>query len=704
MYAEDQVSSMPEYVRRLGAWLVEGERGVPGWDDQSGPEVARDVLKRVDRAPVLVEQMLQRTAEHPQGGEILEALLREGWAVIRDALGTMPQGLPEPAAHRSPDELREWIVDLHSLVPYLVVVFAPNKAYDFTESERSALLLVCRHDLDVFRHLLTWAFGQSEAAAVHSWLARSLRDALLVDQKDRGSVEWDSPPLLSAIRKMLPYVDIGSLATAMSSRYRHASPLMVLEAVACIDEDTAVRLAGTPKFLNALPDVSASLKGDGPPSAALRLIPLDLGAGHLLRVGAAVGLELHANGLPRTAESVAELLGRREEEVEEAPLCGVALLWADLRQLAEYDAARDRSDRLRGVLARLTAHLDRWPGAWTVSVQAVLEHAAFLGLHAVDLITLAASRHAAVRTVLDGLATDHSNGAIRDHAQGIVARAAGTAPPSDELARWLADLAARSFDGSPAFPEPLTPLARTWLGSGTIEQTLTRCLKRAAEHFASFARQQGASQEELVTGTLLAELEAAFRDLEIRLHAGTRSDQAGTVSVARRPVAKSDEKQWGCDIALLLNADVAGEVALRTAALVQVKKSEAFAAMPSEPHQSWRIKVPQLLTLLERSESAAYWLIASDGEVWCLTARFIQALCAGRGVLDQESFTIGYSSVRHTAVPLEQFISELLIGTWIGSGDEETLRFARGEDAAIAPRHIFSITVGQAEDLQEPAS
>ncbi|OLE27507.1 MAG: hypothetical protein AUG49_05050 [Catenulispora sp. 13_1_20CM_3_70_7] len=681
--------------------------GAPDWDSGSGQVVVRDVLERVVHVPELVEQVLQRAAEHRCGEEILAALLREGWTVIRDALDPTPQGPPDVAAHRSPKELRRWIFDLQALISFLVVRLAPNKVYEFVESERDALMLVCCHDLGTFRHLLSWASGQPSAAMIHRQLARSLRDSLLVDKGARSHVDWDSAPLLSAVGKMLLEVDLESLVTTAGA-YRHVNLLMILETVSDIDMEVAVRLAGTVQMqmLDAFPDVSALLKGEAAPSGVFGLIPVDPGPGHLLNVGAAVGLALHANGLPRSAESVAELVGRVEQDVEDSPLCGMTLLWADLRQLAEYHAARDRSNRLRGVQARLTAHLDRWPHAWALCAQTLLERTDFFGVHAVDLLTLAASRHAAVNEALQSLASDSGQSAIRDQAQGILARISGTAPPSAELAHWLADLAARSFDGSPGFPEPLTPLTKTWLGSGQIEQTLARCLKRAAEHFASMARQQGASQEELVTGALLTELEVAFRDLEMRLHAGGRPDLAGTVSVARRPVAKEDEKQRGCDLALLLNADIANEMALRTATLVQIKKSNAFTDPPpaTQAQQRWRIKVPQLLKLLERSQSAAYWLIASDGEVLCLPARFIQAVCAGRGALGQDSFTIGYSSVRHAAVPLDQFIAELLIGTWVGSGDEDTLRFARGEDTATVPRHIFTITVGQTDDRREPTS
>jgi hypothetical protein len=62
-------------------------------------------------------------------------------------------------------------------------------------------------------------------------------------------------------------------------------------------------------------------------------------------------------------------------------------------------------------------------------------------------------------------------------------------------------------------------------------------------------------------------------------------------------------------------------------------------------------------------------------------------------VLSQGSVTVVYNDVRHTAVPIEQFLPELVLGAWLGSLDEKTLRFASGDDSNVTPRHIFEIFV-----------
>jgi hypothetical protein len=430
--------------------------------------------------------------------------------------------------------------------------------------------------------------------------------------------------------------------------------------------------------------------------AVLPLLRIEDLKRHRLTAGWAIGAVLHAQGLLPTVGLVAQLIDRAEGEISGTGLDGMALLWADLRQLVQYehkDSWKHR-DQIRGVLARLLEHVNGWPDAWALSTPEMLRQADTLGTHATDLLALGAAQYAVVRQALQDVADHDSDPAMRDRAHGIVARVTGVPMPGDDLRRWLVDSAARAFDGAPLFPHPLTPLTKTWLGSTEVEGTLSRSLRQAMVRFGDLAKTQGAAQEELLTGALLAELEAAFRNTSMRLGSGVGPRLARIISVSRRPVPKVEEKRWGCDIALLLNADIKPSVALRLAELVQVKKSEAFAAPSSpSPDEKWRIDVPQLVTLLEVSESSSYWLILSTGELLCVTARWLHGLAQGRDALGQGSVTVGYNDVRHTAIPIEQFLPELFLGTWLGSLDEKTLRFANGDDSNVTPRHSFEISV-----------
>jgi hypothetical protein len=130
------------------------------------------------------------------------------------------------------------------------------------------------------------------------------------------------------------------------------------------------------------------------------------------------------------------------------------------------------------------------------------------------------------------------------------------------------------------------------------------------------------------------------------------------------------------------------------ATLVQWKKPEpSLAGEVLANIERWRIDIPQLSSVLSRCDSSVYWLLTHDGAVLAVTAQWISALIAGDGRECQRSATIHYAEVRHTAIPISQLIGELVLGTWLGTSNRETVAFAEGGDATAMPRHLFEITV-----------
>ncbi|MGP3912980.1 hypothetical protein [Nonomuraea sp. 10N515B] len=594
------------------------------------------------------------------------------------------------------------------MLVYVVLSLAPNETSEairrFTRKDLDFLLRAARYDPRLLRHLLTWASTQPEdnsrgwrwsyetpQASIWGFVAEVIRLVFTARSRGWDDNDWQSPEGIALARRMITGVSVAELRTNGRLIFETYQELLVQ--IAKLNPTIAKGVGDDPKIVDDFPNVDI-VSSETWESAALPFIPIVILERQALKAGWAASQKLYANDLPRTTSSVAHILQRNQSQVNGTTLCGVALLWADLRQLVEYerDSWKHR-DQIRGVHLRLSEHLDSFPEAWAVSAREVLSQADTLGADATDLLALAAVRHSAVHEVLEEVVAGDPDRATRDRAQGVLARVSGVPSPDEDLRRWLADSAARAFDGVPLFPHPLTPLAKTWIGSAEVEDAVSRSLRHAMVRFGDWAQSQGAAQEELVTGALLMELETAFRDTSLRLSAGGSPRLAQTISVRQRPVPKAEERAWGCDIALLLNADIRPSVLLRSAELVQVKKSEAFAARPSSPHERWRIDVPQLLTLLERSESSSYWLILSTGEILCVTARWIHGLARGQNALGQRSVTVSYNDVRHTAVLIEQFLPELFLGTWVGSIDEKTLKFASGEDSNVAPRNIFEIAI-----------
>ena len=54
--------------------------------------------------------------------------------------------------------------------------------------------------------------------------------------------------------------------------------------------------------------------------------------------------------------------------------------------------------------------------------------------------------------------------------------------------------------------------------------------------------------------------------------------------------------------------------------------------------------------------------------------------------------TLGYNDVRSAAVPLEQYLIDLLIGQWIGTNAKDTMDFVK-ENLKIKPRIVIDVVI-----------
>jgi len=201
-----------------------------------------------------------------------------------------------------------------------------------------------------------------------------------------------------------------------------------------------------------------------------------------------------------------------------------------------------------------------------------------------------------------------------------------------------------------------------------------------------------------VTSRLLAEREFAFRGVSgnaAALGAGT-GKAPPSIGFLHKQVPKKEEETYGCDLALLVRGRVPGALRVESAELVQVKKPESGEGGLGGSagfRNSWRIDTKQLADILEWSETAAYWLIDGSGEVFVVPARLLRGILEERGKLSQGSAAVPYSGIRAMAIPLPEFLVDLVIGLWIGTARDTTLRLARGETGSTRPRHIVEIEV-----------
>lgn len=752
--------SSPEGV--VAAWLV-GDRDEPPPEiaDTVACFVSRRFAERLREDPSALLVMLERLSTAGDAEPLLATILSAHWSAIRDGLPSFPALAPSARSGTKVEGTALATDAISPLLAYLLVSLAPDDLTELDVESLRFISIACAFDLSLLRHILTWASSQpltndrmwkfndrddAPPATIWEFVAQTMSRVFGMRRSQQvraawSGFDWGSIDGTRPARQVISrsWDELTADLRRHGRRVFRTHTDLAIE-LAKLDRALARQFAAESDLINEfakavppgrLDPRSARQQSQDRTETVLQLLPLeqlgDQGATderlkrqgrarddlrdpfqmerqrQILAVGCAIGSLLHAQDSPRTAGSVAHLLGRWSWSESDEPTIwvGLSLLWADLLQLVEYEQKDSwkHQSHIRGVLARLSENLGSFPCAWATLTPELLRQAETLGSELMSLLTLGAAQHDVVGNAVKRASQNDPDRAVRDLARGVYARACGDSTAHDDFGRWLADSAARAFDGIPLFPHPLSPLTKTWLGSSDIEDSLARALRQAMVEFGGLAKDHGAAQEEHLTGTLMRDLENAFRRTSLRMESGGRSRLARTISVSHRPVLKSEEKQWGCDVALLLDADASPSLALHVAELVQVKKSEAFAAKrPSAANERWRIDVPQLIMILTMSESSAYWLILSTGELLCVPARWLYGLARGRCALSQRSVTVGYNDVRNAAIPMEQFIPELFLGTWVGSTNETTLGFAAGTDTNLSPRHIFEITVRASYD------
>jgi hypothetical protein len=193
-------------------------------------------------------------------------------------------------------------------------------------------------------------------------------------------------------------------------------------------------------------------------------------------------------------------------------------------------------------------------------------------------------------------------------------------------------------------------------------------------------------------------LEHAFRGTQARIRGLERSSPL-SVSLSQRQVRKREEKLYGCDIAFLVAVNSPWAQGVTLVELVQVKKP-----VRESRHRifldRWRIDRPQLSDLLAVSPGAVYWLLGIRGEVLVVPGKFLQAVQpVKRDGIEGREFHVDYLRVRSAAIPLSQFLMDLLMGLWLGTTHDKALQFARG-DGTLSPRFIVELTLDLSRERQ----
>ncbi|MGX1809739.1 hypothetical protein ACWIGI_28795 [Nocardia sp. NPDC055321] len=261
----------------------------------------------------------------------------------------------------------------------------------------------------------------------------------------------------------------------------------------------------------------------------------------------------------------------------------------------------------------------------------------------------------------------------------------------NEVLSAYASMLARRMDLSSVFPRPLGQPSSTWLSSLDLEASFENAVRAATDRFAEEFMDWARAEEEGHVARLMTRIQAQLEQQAKFRSAGRQesSAPAGVVG-SYRPVPKSEEKNVGADLALVISIEVHQKLNLEFAEFVQVKKSHETTTLLS--NERWRISVAQIEDVLRASSTASYWLICADGSILVLPAKLVQAKANAR-TTHGKSFTLKYEDVRHAVIDLPNYLTQLAVGAWIGSTDANTVRLARGNGEFTRARAVFEMKV-----------
>jgi hypothetical protein len=395
--------------------------------------------------------------------------------------------------------------------------------------------------------------------------------------------------------------------------------------------------------------------------------------------------------LAETPEKIDSVLADLKIRKNAAAFVPMATVWHLLMRISDYvQSYGDHEIELLGLRQVLLDHAQNHPDTWTRALRWMMLHCEYRGIKS-DIVGITCQL-GKIATPELALLTVDENPDIAALAQGIHALLRGGEDPSGAHIAYLADSLAHYRDGTPKFPSPLSIRSGTWISSQSLESDLSDGVKRANGFFDIHLREHKGSVEEALTATLLNEIMVQFRT------AAARSDAFGTprLKLAQREISKNQEEHiYGCDLAFLVKAQAPGVYLMEWTDLVQVKKSVAMSKADATAltPDSWTIDIVQLGKIIKYSATAVYFLFCAQGGVLVVPAKYLMGFVDGKpGAVRNATRTLGYNAIRSAAIPLEQYLVNLLIGLWVGTTSQDTMDFVKGNNQ-IRPRTVIDVTI-----------
>lgn len=238
-------------------------------------------------------------------------------------------------------------------------------------------------------------------------------------------------------------------------------------------------------------------------------------------------------------------------------------------------------------------------------------------------------------------------------------------------------------------------MARTWIGSDPLENTLLEAFSAADVRFSKLLQSEIHSHEEKLTDLFVATLvgKAVEAQEVIRSWGTAFAYEPWEVSVGCRDAPGWREKEYSADLAFLLSISAKERMERKKALLVQTKKINVEVSESAISFlDSWSVDFLQAERLSTITPFGYYFLYGPHYNRTCTRVIPVRSVIGILNAIGRRS-RLPILHVLGASKPLAEFLVYDFIGCWIGDHSHKAIRIAEGEDNQAMAKYTIRIDI-----------
>lgn len=239
----------------------------------------------------------------------------------------------------------------------------------------------------------------------------------------------------------------------------------------------------------------------------------------------------------------------------------------------------------------------------------------------------------------------------------------------------------------------------TWLADSAVENTILSTFKRANDNFSMFFENNAKSNEERLTGALCDVLINEGSSINKVLASWSKSLKLPPLYINlyhKDVTVDRKEKDWGADLAFILDAKVPGYYECKKTILLQAKKMETTVIDNRLVFENyWRFDEKQARNLT-RLTSSSYYMLYNPviPGIRILPASTLLAIMTATG----NRTMLSLNNVLPATEDFAEFMLYNFIGCWTGDWNKALLKKVEGytqdDKRTYLSNHIIHVTIG----------